>query len=72
MLKKAGWVVPAVIALPLVPGTGHAHNYASGPKYSGGHSSGGHYDSSDWDDIQKYKKYKLDMLRKLLKKWFGR
>lgn len=82
MLRKAGWVVPALVAIPLVPGNAEAkgwgkHPHASGGpthpsyghSYSGGHGSysGGHGSTSWGHDWDKKKG--PDWLKDLLKDW---
>lgn len=73
LLRRAGWAVPAIIALPLMPGTAHAHRHASPGARSP--SSGSHdrswSGSSDDKNYWNKKKKGAKTLTKVLKKLFG-
>lgn len=84
LLKKAGWAVPAIVALPLLPGKARAHGYASPggrPSFSKSGSKGSHdkswsFGSSDHDWSKKKKKGKKDdtskKIAQIIRRWFSR
>ncbi|HEX6925911.1 MAG TPA: hypothetical protein VF167_10775 [Longimicrobiaceae bacterium] len=74
LLRRAGWAVPAIIALPLMPGTAHAHRHASPGAKSpskGSHDRSWSYGSDYRDWNKKKQKKEAIALTKLLKKLFG-